>query len=646
PVATPPPTPTTPPRRRARLPEDEATRLTDATFRSLMFYERRQPSEEDAAKHLFAAADHLAEAYPDDGRAVFAAALARLLRSGEGELAVRRDLVRAFTLDPPAADALRDRAARLSFALGFERAAADLLEPLLAGARTPETRACVDLTTVLGKAEAPVQDAARALTLARLAAEAADVERDVPRGRRSRDQPRGWETRVLLAHLLAFHGDKAGAAQALREAADRTRWEDQHEQLRAEADRLDALPSLGRPQGSPLRRAPYAFPLGRFLGWWGQLAERSDAIGEDDLVAEALEERARVERAADPGRAAVLLVAAARAHERAGAPDAVVRCLETAAELDLSVVAADVTALVRRRSPGPARPPAGEAAAARRAEGWRARGGGRGRAPRLHRGRAADAWVLVGQARRALGDGAGAAEGPPRARPRRARSTRGGWTPCAADPLCVRRLRPRMPGGAARARARSMPIRRRPRARRPASSSAASPRVLLRSSADVCSGAAADDAGRGGGARGLEVSLHRRPWRSAAAARPRRPRLTCRCDRALMCARGCRRSLRGSWRDARATGGMQPRARRGRGGRGEGGARAGRIDRLIPGGPPEQAGGPRLRTDASDRVRLDCGTAAGGRSLRRRATPSAARAPPRPVVRSTTSQPSTQVERA
>ncbi|MCO5172095.1 MAG: serine/threonine protein kinase [Planctomycetes bacterium] len=409
----------------ARLSDDEAARLTDATFRALMFNEQRQPTERDAVELLFAQAPALAAAYPEDGRAVFAGAFARLLRGELDEVVARRDLVRAFALDPPADGRLRDRAARLCFHLGFQRAAADLLEPLVAGARAPEPRGVLDLTVVLAKAEPPVRDAARALQLAHLAAELADADRGGPRGRRGPDQPRAWEVRILLAQLLLFHGDKGAAVQAFRDAADRTRWRGYDEQLRADADRLEASPGLPLGHDVPLRQVPYYFGLGKFLAAWGQHLEESEARGQDHEGAAKLEELARQERPLAPARAALLLLAAARAFERGGAPPEVLRCLEEAAALTLPADAGDVTSLVRRRLARAVLRHGSGAEAARRAERLALDAAAAADHPACTPGERADAWVLVGEARRAAGDEAGAAEAAARAAALRPSDVRG-----------------------------------------------------------------------------------------------------------------------------------------------------------------------------------------------------------------------------
>ncbi|MBX3470305.1 MAG: serine/threonine protein kinase [Planctomycetes bacterium] len=86
----------------------------------------------------------------------------------------------------------------------------------------------------------------------------------------------------------------------------------------------------------------------------------------------------------------------------------------------------------------------------------------------------------VGRTRRSGGRARLPAAARPGARPRRRPAARA--LPGGAGALrCARRLRPRMLGGRRAREARSMPIRRRPRARRLASASSPSPHVRLRS---------------------------------------------------------------------------------------------------------------------------------------------------------------------
>ncbi|MEZ6188190.1 MAG: protein kinase [Planctomycetota bacterium] len=321
---------------------------------------------------------------PDDPRLRILRDFVRLARNDVDPLQARRSMVAALDAEPRPSDVLAALTARLCYALGFQRAATDVLRARV-GHVTPEQEALPPdwtLHTAIEDfllCEGPVRDPvlARRLCLALLARR----ERR-PLGPDELELPDTDTTRVQLALARALLGEHALAARELRERPALARLAPGFEQVGRAID-PEVLLSV-------------QLGMGPVLG-------RLDRLRQDDPRQGLSEGRTLVQVFAGQGlldEAALAGVAAARAGWRARQPEAARTLLEAAAQLE--PLSPDVQALVARllaRALLQEDPARAEVVAERALQAPQA----------LSAGERADAWALIARARHARGDVVGSA---------------------------------------------------------------------------------------------------------------------------------------------------------------------------------------------------------------------------------------------
>jgi hypothetical protein len=419
PTTTPPPTTTTVP----APPKDELTSLLDGVLDALDA-QGEDPDGQRAVAAAMSRASALLRERPDDSRAQFLASLVDFLQQqgrhhGRGgwwrggdtaeaegtgvELRSYRGFVRALALSPPLPARARGLIARYAFTLGFQRVAREALEGPRPAEETERDVASArsDLAQALVKSLPPVQDLRQAVQLCREIAPLTDRL-----GTAS-------VTHLIAGDALAHLGETVDA-----EAEYRAMNPSHPDAQQFVSARLDALHSGAL--APPLDGVPFAIGGSRLLQSIVGIAETS---GQDvqpivDFARAVLDDRA-LDAPADPGMTfmamrmkqaqpamfTLLCLAVARLLERTGAQRAVEVELLTKALALVPDDAPEVRALLGRvlarqvlpEDPARARQLARQAASL---------------PPRVQvtPGEQVDAWVIYGQACRALKDDAGVAE--------------------------------------------------------------------------------------------------------------------------------------------------------------------------------------------------------------------------------------------
>ncbi|MBL4845076.1 MAG: serine/threonine protein kinase [Planctomycetes bacterium] len=338
----------------------------------------------------------LFERYPGDSRAIFLAALVKLLGRTTGDFEVRRELLRAIRAEPRLPDEALTVSVLVVWTLGFARAADDLCEPSVLGPG-PSASCSLNLLHIQMKAVPPVRDIPGATLIAEAALRL-----------RVRNHPGPgdhllvptWDLHCNLAELHLIQGSVEKAALGY-DAAERST---QSRRRSAFGARAREIRSGKVTPADGTRNISTMFPFtdfGRTLARLERLENKASGFAAADQAAS---EASALQKKGQLSKAAVTLVLAGRALLRADRIVGAIKTLRRAARLSLPEQDADVRALVCRTlasalllaTPGVA--PSAAHLNEAQALATEALTAGRAHPKHFTRGEIADAWVLVGRA--------------------------------------------------------------------------------------------------------------------------------------------------------------------------------------------------------------------------------------------------------